>query len=54
MNELVFLKSSQALTTSLKVAEYFEKRHDRLLQTIEEQYGGLHEFVEMFHKASGS
>ena len=52
MNELVFLKSKQALTTSLKVAEYFEKRHDRLLQTIEEQYGDLHEFVEMFHKAT--
>ena len=52
MNDLVFLKSKQAITTSLKVAEYFEKRHDRLLQTIEEQYGDLHEFVEMFSKAT--
>lgn len=52
MNELVFLKNEQALTTSLKVAEYFEKRHDRLIQTIEEQYGDLHEFVEMFHKTT--
>ena len=50
MNELVFLENNQALTTSLKVAEVFGKRHDRLLQTIEEQYGDLHEFVEMFHK----
>ena len=50
MNELVFLQNNQALTTSLKVAKYFDKRHDRLLQTIEEQYGDLHEFVEMFHK----
>ena len=52
MNELVFLQNEQALTTSLKVAEHFEKRHDRLLQTIEEQYGDLHEFVEMFHKTT--
>jgi len=52
MNDLVFLQNEQALTTSLKVAEYFEKRHDRLLQTIEEQYGDLHEFVEMFHKGT--
>ncbi|MBR4382119.1 MAG: Rha family transcriptional regulator [Selenomonadaceae bacterium] len=52
MNTLVFLKHKQALTTSLKVAEYFGKRHDRLLQTIEEQYGGLHEFVEMFRKTT--
>lgn len=28
MNDLVFLQHRQALTTSLKVAEYFEKRHD--------------------------
>ena len=46
---LVVVENNQAITTSLKVAEYFEKRHDRLLQTIEEQYGDLHEFVEMFH-----
>lgn len=52
MNELVFLKSNQALTTSLKVAEFFEKRHDRLLQTIEDEYGDLHESVEMFHKVT--
>lgn len=34
MNELVFLKNNQALTTSLKVAEYFERRHDRVLRAI--------------------
>ncbi len=34
MKELVFLKSNQALTTSLKMAEYFEKRHDRVLRAI--------------------
>lgn len=52
MKELVFLKGKQALTDSLKVAEYFGKRHDRLLQTIETEYGDLHEFVEMFRKAT--
>lgn len=36
MNELVFLKSKQALTTSLKVAEVFEKRHGDVLQAVED------------------
>lgn len=35
MNELVFLQNRQALTTSLKVADYFEKRHDNVLAAIE-------------------
>lgn len=35
MNELVFLQDKQALTTSLKVAEYFNKRHDRVLRALE-------------------
>ena len=35
MNELVILKNEQALTTSLKVAEVFEKRHDHILEKIE-------------------
>ena len=52
MNELVFLKNNQALTTSLKVAEYFKKRHDHVIRDIEEQYGDLPEFGEMFHKAT--
>lgn len=34
MNELVFLKNEQALTTSLKVAETFEKRHDHIIRDI--------------------
>ena len=34
MSDLVFLKNDQALTTSLKIAEYFEKRHDRVLRAI--------------------
>lgn len=34
MNELVFLKNEQALTTSLKVAEVFEKEHRVVLEAI--------------------
>lgn len=52
MTELVFVKSKQALTTSLKVAQYFDKRHDNVIQTIETQYGDLLEFKEMFRKAT--
>ena len=33
--DLVVIMKNQALTTSLKVAEYFGKRHDRVLRAIE-------------------
>lgn len=35
MNELVIMKSEQALTTSLKVAETFEKTHRHVLRDID-------------------
>ena len=35
-NELVILKNNRSLTTSLIVAEVFEKRHDNVLQSIKE------------------
>ena len=35
MNELVFIPNDQALTTSLKVAEVFEKQHKDVLRAIE-------------------
>ncbi len=35
MNELVFLQNKQALTTSLKVADSFEKRHDLVVRDID-------------------
>lgn len=54
MNELVFLQNEQALTTSLKVAAEFNKRHDNVIQTIEREYGHLLEFKEMFCKGSYS
>lgn len=34
MEELVIMKSKQALTTSLKVAESFEKQHKNVMQSI--------------------
>ena len=47
MTELVFLKSKQALTTSLKVAEYFDKRHDRVLRAIEDAKSNLPKIGEV-------
>ncbi len=41
MNELVFIQNDQAITTSLKVAEVFEKRHDRVLRAIENAMDNL-------------
>lgn len=35
MTELVIIQRNQALTTSLKVAEYFGKRHDHILAKID-------------------
>ena len=35
MTELVILQNEQAITTSLKVAEVFGKRHDNVMQAIE-------------------
>ena len=35
MNELVTLMGNEPTTTSLKVAKYFHKRHDRVLRAIE-------------------
>lgn len=46
MNELVFLKNKQALTTSLKVAEVFGKRHDNVLQAIERAKSSLLNFKD--------
>jgi len=43
MNELINIKNDEAVTTSLKVAEAFGKRHDKLLHEIERMYGELTE-----------
>lgn len=44
VKELVFIQNDQALTTSLKVAEVFDKRHDHIIRDIRgliEQMGGV-------------
>lgn len=55
MNELVFLKNEQALTTSLKVAEYFEKEHVHIMRDIRDlskQLEDVSNFGQMFHKST--
>jgi len=54
MNELVTIMKNQALTTSLKVAEYFGKRHDKVLRAIEKAISTLPKngVSESFLKAS--
>lgn len=41
MNDLVFTRKDEAVTDSLTVAEYFQKRHDRVLRAIENLLEGL-------------
>lgn len=41
MNELINIKNNEAVTTSLKVAEAFGKRHDRLIDEIERKYSEI-------------
>jgi len=51
MNELINIKNDEAVTTSLQVAEAFEKRHDRVLRAIENLIVGLPKNgVSYFHK----
>lgn len=41
MNELVYLKKNEAMTTSLQVAEVFEKQHTKVIRAIENIIKGL-------------
>lgn len=54
MTELVTLtgNSNKPVTTSKKIAEVFEKRHDNVLRDIENLAGGLLNFEEMYQKAT--
>lgn len=45
--KLVEKRRGQALTTSLKVAEYFEKRHDIVLRAIENAKSNLRKIVDV-------
>ena len=51
MNELVFIQNEQAITTSLKVAEVFEKNHQHVMRDIrdlEKQIKDTSKFGQMF------
>lgn len=54
MNNLVTLtgNSNQPVTTSKKIAEVFEKRHDHVLRDIESLAGGIPNFGETFQKTT--
>lgn len=54
MNELVFLKHKQALTTSLIVADKFEKNHQHVMRDIRNLSGEMDvsDFGQMFRKAT--
>ncbi len=41
MQELISIKNDEAITTSLMVADFFNKRHDRVLRAIENTLVGL-------------
>lgn len=48
-SELVEIVRNQAVTTSLKVADYFEKRHDRVVRAIEDILVNLEEVAAESH-----
>lgn len=48
MTNLVIMKDQQAVTTSLQVAENFEKRHDHILRDIDGIEKDVPNFGEMF------
>lgn len=52
MNNLVIMKSKQALTTSLKVAETFEKKHQHVLRDIDSLKKDVSNFGHMFEETS--
>ena len=51
MTNLVIMKDQQAVTTSLQVAENFEKRHDNILRDIESLEIDVLNFEEMFFES---
>lgn len=48
MNSLVILKDQQAVTTSINVAESFEKQHGHILRDVEALKEDVLNFEEMF------
>lgn len=52
MNELVIMKDQQAVTTSLQVAESFERSHDNVLKAIYRLEKDVVNFNEMFSEGN--
>lgn len=52
MNQLVVMRNRQAVTTSVSVAESFEKRHDHILRDIEALKKDVPNFGEMFFETT--
>lgn len=52
MNELVILKNKQAVTTSLSVADNFDKPHNDTLKVIRELEKDVGNFSQMFQEAN--
>lgn len=51
MDELVILNNNQVVTSSLRVAEVFNKRHDHTLRDIESFREDVPNFGEMFYES---
>lgn len=51
-NDLVFFKSKQALTTSLKVAEVFEKQHKDVLEAVRDILAAENSATKFFHEST--
>ena len=49
--ELVIMKDKQAVTTSLQVADNFEKEHRNVARDIESLKGDVLKFEQMFFEA---
>ncbi len=52
MTDLVIMKDRQAVTSSLNVADNFEKRHDNTLRDIDQLKKDVLNFEEMFFEAN--
>ncbi|HCG4535531.1 TPA: phage regulatory protein/antirepressor Ant [Salmonella enterica subsp. enterica serovar Typhi str. AG3] len=52
MSDLIIIKNRQAVTSSLQVAENFEKRHDHILRDIEALKNDIPNFGEMFYEST--
>lgn len=52
MSDLIVIKNRQAVTSSLQVAESFEKRHDNVIRDIENLKKDVLKFEEMFYEST--